>query len=320
MQAAVAGLHEQTNIMKTLISLEMPDDAVQRSEWLEQQLVGLRLGELVEQLAVLLDVKSESDPSLVEICGDRLGDLVAQGLSVLSADQIQQLICHPQRLLELQEKVLTEGGDYWSRVPLTEEHTKLVQSHWQSLAPQLVDAGFAPQTKVAEGSTIRPLPPARWLRVSLSLVAAMLLISVGWWFMDPPGPKWGWDRPGALAIKVPAKDYLIHLADAAEEWTNQRPATEAELDLRLGEFIHGCRTLIAAKHPQLSKDDRIWLQGKCIDWAAKLERSRYELRSGKQSVDQALKAADTTIENLVAALRKKAAEIEARPSDGSAVV
>ena len=76
---------------------------------------------------------------------------------------------------------------------------------------------------------------------------------------------------------------------------------------------------VGAGHAPRPCTDRVWLHGKCIDWDAKLERSRYELRSGKQSVDQVLKAADTTIENLVAALRKKAAEIEARPDQGSAV-
>lgn len=302
--------------MKTLISLELPEDTAQRPSWLEQQLVGLRLGELVSQLEIMLDVKPGAGPSLGEICGDRLNDVLARGLSMLSADQIQQLIHHPQRLLELQERILIEGGIYWSQIPRTDEHEKLIASHRQAVLTRLTEIENSLPTPPSAGSTTRSLTRPRGVGSSRGLVVAaiVLFISAGWWFFFPSGPRWGWDRPGALAINLSAHDYLNRLADAAEEWKNKRPQTEAELDDRLSEFLHGCRTLLASPHPQLQDEDRTWLYGKCNDWIVNLNRDLDELRSRKRTMNQALEDADKTISNLVAALKKRAIEINGRPT------
>ena len=113
-------------------------------------------------------------------------------------------------------------------------------------------------------------------------------------------------------MNLSAKDYLNHLADAADEWKHRRPETQATLEQRLSDFRHGCQTLIDAPHPQLSPEDRTWLVGKCQDWAGKLDGQLADLRSGTKPMPQVLNEADTTIGNLIDALRKRAQDIELR--------
>ena len=310
--------------MKTLISLELPADPAQRPAWLEQQLVGLRLGTLVDQLEVLLDLHEDVGPALEEICGDRLRDVFRRGLSSLSPEQIQNLIRHPWRLLELQEKVFVEGGAYWSSVPRTEEHNRLTETDWQALLPRLTDVENSEGQPVVPVQMATPstasVPRRNQFRLWCGSLAAALMVTVGWWLMQPPAPKWGWDRPGALAVNLSAKDYLNHLADAADEWKHRRPEIQATLEQRLSDFRHGCQTLIDAPHPQLSPEDRTWLVGKCQDWAGKLDGQLADLRSGTKPMPQVLNEADTTIGNLIDALRKRAQEMEARPKSAAVAV
>jgi hypothetical protein len=138
----------------------------------------------------------------------------------------------------------------------------------------------------------------------------------GWQAWQRPLPQeapvagWGWDRPGALASHLPADEYLLHLANAAQDWFKRRPETAEGLRIRIEEFRHGCDTLIAAPHTPLAAADRAWLVERCTAWRGKLDEHLAALAAGSP-VPEVRDAADATVNKLMTALRDRAAMLAA---------
>jgi len=66
--------------------LEIPDDVLHWPGWLERQLVGLHLRDLVAQLKLISD--NRPSPTIEEVCGEQLEQLLQNGLVALSVRQI----------------------------------------------------------------------------------------------------------------------------------------------------------------------------------------------------------------------------------------
>lgn len=276
-----------------LLSLDIPDNHAELASWLERHLVGLELRDLVVELEAIRDGQT-SVSTLDDLIGAQLTDVLKNGLGALSASQLRSLFANPTVLFELQERVLIDGGEYWESIPISNEHQQAVNLGWERLQTSIPD----PQ----------PLSRRRLLQIVTSVAAAAVVGGIVWLNQPPAGPSWGWDRPDALTADLDASDYLNHLADAADEWFKKPRDTKAALGKRLADFRHGCDTLIASPHPQLSNDDRQWLVNKCKEWAGTLDEHLAELDRGVP-VGTVSVAADETITELIDAIRERAGQV-----------
>lgn len=287
-----------------LIALDIPNDPADWPDWLERQLVGLDLGELVLQLQVLADRSDEPEPTLEDICESNIEAVLQGGLAPLSQQQIGALLKHPRLLLELQERVLFAGGEYWSTVPISEEHRQQVAYAKLKILSQIAADSVDDITAKGEDSGERN-SRRRLMWRPLIAVAATLLIGVAFWITRPPTTGWGFSRSGVLTADLSADAYLDSLAKAAEDWFNKRPETKPDLALRLKQFSDGCQTLIDAPHPQLSPQDREWLIERCRVWKEKIDKQLADLNSGAKSVEEVRAEADATVNQLIEALRMR---------------
>lgn len=270
-----------------LLSLEIPDDPVQLPDWLEAQLVGLHLGELVAELTAIHG--QGMGGSLQAVCGNQLDEVLQNGLARFSHATLQELLRQPQLLLDLQERIFIEGGEYWRTVPRTQEHQARVAAVWERLKQEPRDRSRG---------QYRP----RFL-AALALATALTLL-FGWWVQTPRDPVWGWNRPGVFAVAMAQDEYLNHLADRANEWFQQPRETRAQLQQRLREFRQACDDLIAAPHPQLEPELRDVLRTRCRNWAQKFDDQRVALENGAE-VAEVRQAADETVTKLIGALRQQ---------------
>ncbi|MEZ6056950.1 MAG: hypothetical protein R3C01_09610 [Planctomycetaceae bacterium] len=293
-----------------LITYNIPADHADWPHWLERQLVGSQLGELIVELETLRGENNNSDQTLDDLCGSQLDQIMTLGLSVLSETQIRSLLKQPALLLSLQEMVFVNGGHYWSQVERAGNVQDETTASWNRVA---TTCELDTPSNVAPTST-RTFQPSihlgrrQWL-TRMGTVAALVVVGLGFWFSRPSGPTWGFDRGDLLTADVSAADYLNSLADASDDWFQKRPQQAQAVSQRISEFEHGCETLIAAPHTQLNDVDRQWLIEKCQLWKSKLTAHRTDLESKRTTPDQARDAVDETVRSLQLALRQRAAEI-----------
>lgn len=313
-------------------AFEMPDEPHDQAEWLERELVGMDLGHLVAELeAVNASKTARPSPPLETLLGDELASILEQGLGGIPRKSLQSLVRNPLRLLDLQERILIDGGPHWrelaDREPLLASTARSLDQVWAGIERAV--PSLAPSTTSKTMVTARP--GARWTRVwaTMATMAASML-AVLWgaerflaWDQQrsdargvaagpdlTPSPVaqehvWGWLTPGIFQGFEQPAPYLNHLADSAGDWFINEPKTVGDLARRLSEFRAGCSLLILAKHENLSPEDRDWLVERCRTWAAKIDSSIADLERG-QPLDKLLQATDQMVEALVAALRERA--------------
>ncbi len=309
------------------ILLELPQEPVERRRWLERQLVGLDLGDLVVELAAIqrsgpTEAATAVTPStLAEACGGQLDTVLQAGLSVLSDPQLASLMRHPRLLCQLQDAILEHGGVYWEAVPRSAELEQRVSAQWStielSLDPQ-VRASYTNGSNSRESSsglggpgdgtiprsvrsTQRPVEKWRW-----AVLAAAILLGVTLWTSRPATPHRGFDQPELLTANVQPPAYLESLSAAAGDWLPTQPEEPAALAARLREIIHGCDTLIQAPHTQIPAD-RDWLVERCQTWKSKFESQLADLEAGRRSALEVRVAVVDTIHALQKTLRFRAA-------------
>lgn len=301
-----------------LPALDLPENTSNRAAWLERQLVGLELRELIVSLKGIQE-RGPDDVRLSQILGDSMDSVLQQGLSSLDQDTLRELLRHPECLLELQERIFLDGKEYWDRVERSSKHQHQITAQGERLMTSISEPSKEPEEGAAADTPDTPETPATLptIRIGrteyiLSGIAAVLLVGLISWLNQPTiPPGWGFDRPGALTQQMPTDAYLNHIADAANEWFDKRPETKEALEQRLKQFINGCQTLIDAEHAQLAEEDREWLRERCIVWKANLEAQLAELNSASHSLEAVREKSDETIEKLMQALRERAEQASA---------
>lgn len=300
----------------TLVTFQIPEDSQQLATWLEQQLVGCDLRELVIELKAILG-PSVGTESLADICGPRLPDILSRGLNAVPVELSRRLLKSPQALFDLQELIFIEGEAYWESVSRSAEHEQVIEQGFQQLQPQTsatlvsqVAGNEKSQTPDSQQTQIKPSGSQGrrgfvWATLSAAVVAACLFLAVSLWQPAAGGPTWGFDRPGVLTAQMTPREYLDTLATAASDWFKKRPVDQPALEKRLTEFRHGCDTLIAAEHRQLKEQDRDWLRERCTVWAGKIDGHLADLKSGKKNLEQVQSDADATINALMKALKSR---------------
>lgn len=290
------------------VCLDIPDDTTQLAAWLERHLVGMHLADLAAELTAVHG--QTPGPALDQILGPRGDSILTQGLSVLQPMALRSLLRHPDRLLELQERILVEGGAYWDR--LADRDEELADLDRRVATRVLVNVGNG---AVSPSSRQRPSWTAPWV-VSLATAAAVLLaVFVARPFLsrtpvvDHTGTAvattWGWSSPFAGPAPANASEYLVRRADQAQEWFNKRPEDRLGVATRINEFRQGCSTLIVSEHPLLAAADQKWLVEKCRAWAEKFDEQLRALESGTDPM-KVRDSMDTVTNKLIDALKNQA--------------
>lgn len=284
----------------SLAVANMPDDPAKLPRWLDEQLVGGRLGELVAELAGARSGANE-DRSLADVLGEALPAVLERGLAAAAPQTVRMLLRRPRLLLELQERVFLDGGEYWRGLPRVAGLVERAEATWARL-------------EAASRRRVSPAAPARsreWLRWSVSLVtAAALLLAVfgGWQLLqrsDSDATAWGWAR--GLPDESDATRYLNRLAEQAEEWDDKRPTTVPALVRRLGEFRQGCGVLLTAGHALLNEAQRRDLWESCRKWSVTIDELIVRAQLG-EDIAAVRGEADALVARLAAVLRGRIAE------------
>lgn len=283
------------------ISLDIPETQRELVAWLESHLLGMQLGDLVSELQAVHGTRPDA-PSLEQVCGGKLANVLQHGLGTLEVDRLRQLLQHPQLLLSLQDEIVQHGGDHWMQRPMRREEEVALASQWK-----LLESVMSP-------TVVAPAPPAiqrGWFgRAAIAAVlSAAATLTIAFSLRDrlipAPVPGWGWEKPGALAVNLPPREYLNHLADAAQDWFKKRPENAPDLARRVAQFRQGCSTLILAEHSALAPADRDWLRERCRAWATKLDAHLAAIEAG-EDVAAVRAAADETVNKLIKAIRDRA--------------
>jgi hypothetical protein len=154
--------------MKTnLLTLEIPEDLDRVPEWLEDHLLGRDLRQVATELRVLGGASEDPAVSLSDVLGDKTQEVLQVGLRSLSRAQLRQLLNQPQLLMELQNLVLDEGGEYWMTVPHSDDSAENTKKTWSKLKGALAED--APKSEI-----VRPTPTNRkpWLWAGAGWLAA----------------------------------------------------------------------------------------------------------------------------------------------------
>jgi len=275
----------------SLLILDMPEEPNRVREWLEQQLVGLELPRLVEELLVVHGEPADA-PTLEDVFGDSLSDVSDSGLASTTESQLQTLLTHPRLLLELQDHVTHEGGDYWLHVPISDERREAVDRGWERLKSEFQrgGAGFRPESgagnpaagsetpeadsetpadrsESTEAGAGRPAddhrrgqatdpwgyPAATGRRSVLRwfLAACGLLLAVGIGTLLLRQPS-GWNRPARLTADRSPEEVFVALAEASESYIEAPRDSSRQLGNEIERFIRDCQQVQQLQLPELA--------------------------------------------------------------------
>ncbi len=288
-----------------LVCLTIPDLPENWPAWLEQQLIGLQLAELVEELPVFTGVADRAEIQLADVLQEQEQQVYQSGLEVLSPIQIKQLLTAPHLLFELQEQILLQGGEYWAELSIPASQRELLDDQRKQLAAEIAGDQTAITPPVSQ-PVWHGSKRSSWKSLIVPGVALLLLVGIiTMWNKPVASGSWGFQQSGLLSADLDARAYLDSLAEAAGQWFNKRPESAETLATRLQQFSEGCQTLITALHPQLSETDKDWLIERCQAWKDKIDKQLVDLQTGQKSYRQTLAAADETINKLITALRDR---------------
>lgn len=251
---------------------ELPDLPAEQTAWLQNELLGDRLHEVVAELQMAFGDPREV-VSLEAILGDLREPFLSEGLSAIESTTLSRLVRSPRSLLNLQELALREGGDW------VEDHLQGVHRVHESTKTVRVQLEEAFAVKPAPR---RVSPVLLFGGVVAAVLLAMVIVYYGAsYFAAPSGPtKWGWLAPDAFAGEHSRESYMMQVAGGADAWFAKRPSSAEAISKRTEEFIAGCDLVIQAEHEPLQENDRVWLRQKCRDWRSDLQTELRALNQG----------------------------------------
>jgi hypothetical protein len=291
--------------------LQMPEDTAEIVHWLDRQLVGLHLRELVSELAGVHGQENSGQISADEFLGEQKNEFMSRGFVALDATQLQQILTHPAVLFQLQDLVFEAGSGYWHGLQRDDGE---LQGHVNRAKKRVLDVPALSSTDQSDITRPAARQQIRWYSrpalASLATAASLLVAFTAYqWLRSPatttPAIAWGWAKPGALPSNVSSAEYLDKLAASAQSWFNNRPEDSLGVARRISEFRQGCTVLLLADHTPLSDEEGQWLRTKCRMWADKLDRHLADLEAG-QSPITVRNQVDATINSLIVALREQA--------------
>lgn len=295
----------------------LPDDVNDWPEWLESEIVGPRLNDLVCELEVLFSGRGDESPSsaeatLEQVLGDVLDSVIDAGLSKAPPETLRTLLERPQLLFDLQDRVFEAESAYWMN--------RCQAAYSQTQAdPAVISAppedGNADGPKPA-GETDVPNVDRRsrvpMIAALLLATAAVLLLMFGLMRgVDDPrvATAWGFNQDELYESDESPSAYFESLADAAGEWFDERPETADALAGRLAEFSQGCQRVIDSEHSQLADLDWQWLTNQCSTWKQQIDQLATQLDADTTQVIDVRERADDLINDMIKTLKDRSAEL-----------
>ena len=241
--------------------VDIPDDATNLATWLERHLVDSSLGELVAELSASHSAELPQTETLETLLGTKLKAVLSRGLSALSESDLRRLVGHPWLLLDLQERIFIEGGDYWSTSSSTAEEDHAITRVWTRVSEQI--AHETPLTIAKSENAIKPTKGksrlGAWIGTMVLAVAAFvggLLLRDR--LLNPPNQviaaqsSCGWIESIARAENETRQPYFKILIDGAESWKKVNNNSPAQLATSINQFRQGCSVLLLSEHRPLS--------------------------------------------------------------------
>jgi hypothetical protein len=98
-------------------------------------------------------------------------------------------------------------------------------------------------------------------------------------------------------------EYLRRLADAGNEWSNERPETKPAVAQRIRELRVGCQRLIDHQHAPLSPIQDAALKQLCHKWLGQFNEVLAELEQDQRTPREARESIDEIVAKLTRRLR-----------------
>jgi hypothetical protein len=294
-----------------------PEKWPELSRWLDQQLVGMSLGQLVEELRILRDAQDKRPAdvkNLVEAGPKTLDQILTpeirrkvldHGTSALSQAEIQGLFSSPETLLDLQEDIFINGGKFWQTVPRTEAHKQLAQSGFEAIQARIgTEATSVLEPAQNQNSADTPVKPGSWKNavfaatvLAMSVLVTLAVLNPS---REPQMSGTGFGTPGLLDNNVDSQlEYYQRMSVANAEWLKKTRKNSTELLAALRSYGMDCKMVIDSEHPALDDRNERWLKLKCSEWKGRIEEIVVALESEKMSFEDATTKANEVVGNLV---------------------
>jgi hypothetical protein len=319
----------------TLHTMTVPDEPSELPRWLERRLMAPSFGRFVAELMAHFPATPGSDPTRHPF--DRwLPVALTEGLELVPAEVLSQLLKHPGVLVVFQERIVTDGGAYWDDVINRSDGLSGPFERGKRSLERMLSANTSPSNnkvvrKAVPKTTPKAVPKAvrseavkrtggrgyRIWAIASTGVAACLVVLVGYLAFlgsnEPAVPKsqiaWGWGKPTGLATdQSSARDYLNKLAANVEEWSLHQSGDAAGVGARIAEFRTGCTRLMHSTYGPLTPADKEWLLEQCRAWATILDGHQQALDNGMDPLAVRAKV-DETVRAIAATLRDKAKQV-----------
>lgn len=307
----------------SIILLTIPETSADWPEWLDQQLMGSTLVHLIDELQLLSSTvapkasdsaadqnqteATTSEVTLADIAdAEQLNQVLESGTSAFTINQFQLLFGHPELLLDLQQRILESGGEFWRRFELPTEMQAMSGRILQKLdlreSPRSSNA--RPASPGGAASTAGPQGDRRKLMwLASSLVAVLLLIGMLQLMPEVAQPA-GLSNPALFTAEVQsAQEWFDLVAAAGQTWQTEQHLDAEQLLQALSETSEACDRLIANPHPVLNSAQQTWFVTKCQNWKTKLDETHAALSAGELSFQEAKAQADGIMSKLVTVLQ-----------------
>jgi len=285
----------------TITLTTIPDTTADWPNWLDRQLVGARLGDLVEELRVSGAAPESKSATLDQILtANQQQNVLTSGTSVFSTEQFRCLFGNPDALLQLQERVLEADREFWRSVPRADAVAFQSNRVFGSLNLQSTDSNQL-ATDTTDSTPTRSGHGMFWL---VSTVAAALLAVTIWQNQANVGEHNGLANPALASMEVEsAQQWFDAVADAGAEWEQHDELDKDELLASIKDVSDACQKLIDNPNSVLEDAERKWFVQKCQNWKTKLDDTYADLQSDSLSLEDARTQADGIMTKLVNVLK-----------------
>lgn len=298
----------------SLKSLQIPDGLADMGAWLDELIVSHDLVDTIVELEVLAGDRLTKVQSLDGVLAGSEEAVLESGLAGASEMTLRGLLRQPSLLLELQELVMMQGGDFWQqKIDTIFGRPKMNSILDSASAEAAANADPASQTMATSqshrvsGSAAGKGKQKMILGVLATLAAAVLVMfSIGQFGGSGSSvakAEWGFTKSGLLESDISEAEMLDQLAAASAAWYNKTPTTPAGLAKRLRQFDLGCETLLSSRLTQLSPSNRSAVHAACEDCREAIARQLVAIANGGK-LAQIQSASDTAIDALTRSIKR----------------
>lgn len=281
----------------TLTVITIPDNTADWPGWLDAQLVGCSLMDLVDELRLVTD-SEPAEPLLAIVTPQQLLEVLGSGTSVFSIEQFRCLFGNPAGLLQLQEQILENGSAYWDRLGRSEKSVLQSNRVFEAVMQR------APSTMPSANTSASFSQRRRgWFLGATAVAVALLAVML--WQSDPGSDAtWGLSDPALLSSNAEtAEDWFRAVAVAGEQWSGRDLSDQKQLLSSISDVSIACQQLIDNPSRVLSPAEKSWFVMKCQNWKTKLDVTAADIQDGKLTLEAGRSQSTAIMAKLVAVLK-----------------